>query len=250
MNSESTPSTPLEAAIVTERAEAILGTLERLRREVDLAEAFEQTVEQFVENEPHPELKRLGEVLVLARRQALLQHYLDDDREQLHHGHLEHEARESVGHHYEMLRRQACEYNHLLRGLIESASQYFSREELLAWLRRSSQGRRGWAESEVKGAVSEIALHAAMQGLPELRALRYGTLAEDLAGFDFVAEYQGELITFDAKTGYYRALVERKHGHRHIEISVPRQVIEELRITRHGLDVVRRDVRQALAQAV
>jgi hypothetical protein len=96
------------------------------------------------------------------------------------------------------------------------------------------------------GAVSEMALHAALQGLPELKELRYATIEEDLAGYDFVAEWQGKLLTVDAKTGLYYPLSERVHGHRHLEISVPREAVKDFKVTRKGLDLLRHEVRQAL----
>jgi hypothetical protein len=231
-----------------DRAREILGLVGRLRAEMGLHEATTVAIERYVDDEPNPELRRLGEVLLLARRQALLQQRLDDDREALHHGHLSHEELTSTGHHYEMLRREACTYNHLLRGFIEACGQYFSRDGLLDWLAEASQGRREWVKSEVTGALSEIALHAALQGLPELRGLRYATLEEDLAGYDFVADWHEKMLTVDAKTGFYQPLSERKHGHKHLEISVPREAVKDLRVTRHGLDLLRQEVRQALGR--
>jgi len=47
--------------------------------------------------------------------------------------------------------------------------------------------------------------------------VRHGTVDEDLKGYDFLAFYEGQLVTLDAKTGLYRPLTERKHGHRHLE---------------------------------
>jgi hypothetical protein len=220
--------------------------LTHLRPQLGLSEAINVMIERFVDDEPQPELRRFGDVLTRARRQALIQHRLDDDREALHHGNLSHDELVNTGHHYEMLRHEACTYNHLLRGLIESCSQYFSRDQLTQWLTSASQGHEQWARGEITGAVSEIALHAAMQGLPELRELRYGTVEEDLVGYDFVAKWQGRLVTIDSKTGYYAPLSERKRGHRHLEISVPRDAISDFRVTRRGLDRLRYQVRQAL----
>lgn len=237
---------PLARADFVRRAEEILGTINRLRGEWGLNEAVRVATEQFVDAEPHGELARFGTVVALARRQAMIQQQLDDDRERLHHGHLAHEELVVLGHHYEMLRREACDYNHELRGVIESCGHYFSRDELMDWLVSASQGRRSWARGEVTGAVSEVALHAALQGLPELRGLRYATLAEDLAGFDFVADWDGQLVTVDAKTGLYRPLSERKHGHKHLEVSVPREAVDGFRVTRRGLNLLRHEVRQAL----
>src|SRR4051812_38556844 len=111
--------TEMSSEVITRRAQDVLRLITDLRREMGLKAAIEAVEERFVENEPHPELRRLGEVLALARRQAVIQNQLDDDREALHHGHLDHEQLTSTGHHYEMLRHQACVYNHLLRGLIE-----------------------------------------------------------------------------------------------------------------------------------
>lgn len=239
---------PLDEGIFARRADDILALMATLRTQLGLEEAIRVVAERYVDGEEHPELRRLAEVISYARRQALIQQRLDDDREQLHSGLLEHDERVSVGHHYEMLRHQACEYNHLLRGLIESSGQYFSREDLMGWLVTASQGRAEWATGEVTGAVSEVALHAALQGLPELRGLRYATLEEDLAGYDFVAEWRGKLLTLDAKTGFYRPLTERKHGHKHLEISVPRESIKGFRVTRRGLDLLRTEVKQALGR--
>jgi len=237
---------PVNREMLIHRAEEILAVISQARGEHGMKEAIDEVVERFVDGEPHEQLKRLGEVMALARRQALIQQLLDIDREALHHGHLAHEELVSTGHHYEMLRHQACSYNHLLRGLIESCSQYFSRDELMGWLTTASLGRATWARGEVTGAASEIALHAALQGLPEVRALRYATVAEDLVGYDFVGQWHNELLTIDAKTGFYPPLSENKHGHRHLEISVPREAVRDLRINHRGLALVRREVRQVL----
>jgi len=238
--------TPLSHSLFARRAGEILDLIAHLRGDLGLSEALRVVQDRYVDAEPHPELRRFAEVLGLARRQALLQNRLDEDREALHSGQLAHDERVSVGHHYEMLRQEACSYNHLLRAVIESCNQYFSRDELMSWLISASQGRSQWAKAEVTGATSEVALHAALQGLPELRSLRYATLEEDLAGYDFVAEWQGKLLTVDAKTGFYRPLSESKHGHRHLEISVPREATKDFRVTRRGLDLLRHEVRQTL----
>ena len=229
------------------RADDILGLIVDQRGKVGLDEAINLVMERFVEAEGHPELKRLGEVLTWARRQAVIQEQLDDDREALHHGRLSHDELTERGHHYEMLRHQACSYNHLLRGLIESCGHHFSRDELMGWLTSASSGRADWARGEITGAASEVALHAALQGLPELRAVRYGSVEEDLVGYDFVGEWQGKLLTIDAKTGYYPPLSEIKHGHRHLEISVPREATKDLQINHRGLARVRSEVRGVLS---
>jgi hypothetical protein len=243
-------SVVLDEDVFAQRAQTILRLIQELRSEIGLQEAIRVAMDRYVHDEANVELVRFGQVLLLARHHAVLQQQLDSDREELHHGHLNHDLRVSVGHHYEMLRREACEYNHLLRGLIEACGPYFLRDDLLDWLTTSSQGRREWARGEVVGAISEIALHAALQGLPELRSLRYATLDEDLSGFDFIAQWQGQMVTFDAKTGFYPPLAEHKHGHRHLEISVPRESVKDFRVTRKGLDLLRHEVRQALQREV
>jgi hypothetical protein len=82
--------------------------------------------------------------------------------------------------------------------------------------------------------------------LPEIQGLRYASVEEDLIGYDFVGVWQGSLLTVDAKTGFYQPLLERKHGHRHLEISVPKEVIKDLQINHRGLALLRREVRQVL----
>ncbi len=228
------------------RAHEIIDFINAQRPLVGLPEALTEAWERFVAAEPNLELRRFGEVIADARRQAVTQRRLDDDRERLHHGHLNHEELAELGHHYELLRYQACVYNHMLRGLIERHHDQFTRETLTAWLISASQGVRDWAVAEVTGSVSEVALHAALVGLPELVNLRYGTVEDDLKGYDFVADWQGALVTIDAKTGMYHPLTERKHGHRHLEISVPRQLVDDFRVTRAGLDLLRHEARQAL----
>src|SRR6266699_5618821 len=111
---------PLDSSAFADRAKEILELINRMRGELGLTEAINMAAERFVDDETHPELHRFSFVVALGRRQALLQQGLDEDREQLHHGHLNHDQLTSVGHHYEMLRHEACQYNHLLRGLIES----------------------------------------------------------------------------------------------------------------------------------
>ena len=246
LHADAHDTTRLGYADFVRRAQEILSTITRLRGEWGLKEAITAAIEQYVDAEPHSELKRLGAVITVARRQALLQQQLDEDREQLHSGKLGHEELSELGYHYEMLRREACEYNHVLRDLIESSGRYFSRDDLTGWLVEASQGRHQWARGEITGVISEVALHQALRGLPELQGLRYSTLEEDLAGYDFLALWEGRLVSVDAKTGLYRPLSERKHGHLHLEISVPREAVQGFRITRHGLNLLRQEVRQAL----
>jgi hypothetical protein len=130
--------------------------------------------------------------------------------------------------------------------VVEHHRDELVREELVGWIASASQGARDWATGEVAGCVSEIALHAALAGLPELREVRYGTVEEDLHGCDFMAQWQGDILSVDAKTGFYRPLSERKHGHRHLEISVPRESMKDFQLTRKGLDVLRQEVRLGL----
>ncbi|MBW4061220.1 hypothetical protein HJC99_01460 [Candidatus Saccharibacteria bacterium] len=233
-------------SLLNQRAEEILTFIESYRAEYGWARVVELAREKFVENEAQPAQQALGDLLLQARTLALVQGQLDDDRHALHSGRLNHEQDISIGHHYEMLRQEACTYNHQLRGFIESHRDSVDRYDLTRWLATASGGRHAWAESEITGAVSEIALHAALMGLPELVDLRYGSLGEDLHGYDFVATWQGRLLTVDAKTGYFHPLTEEKHGHEHLEIHVPRDVVQGFRLTRSGLDDLRRDVRGAL----
>src|SRR2546428_485078 len=93
----------LDAETFHERARLILGLIDDLRGQVGLTEALNTAIERYVNDEPNGELKRLGEVIGYARRQALIQQRLDDDREQLHHGHLSHDELVSTGQHYETL---------------------------------------------------------------------------------------------------------------------------------------------------
>jgi AraC-like DNA-binding protein len=228
------------------RANEIIGLIHQLRPELGLSEALTHAWERYVAAEPRDDLRRFSEVIADARRQAVLQRRLDADREELHHGHLDHAQRVVQGHHYETLRREACVYNHLVRSVVEHHWDEFSREELTDWLTGASQGVRPWAVGEITGAISEIALHVALAGMPELSEVRYATVEEDLHGFDFVAQWQGRQVTLDAKTGYYRPLIQHKHGNLHLEISVPREAVKDFRVTRRGLDVVRHEVRRAL----
>jgi hypothetical protein len=178
---------------------------------------------------------------------ALIQRGLDDDRERLHHEAMSHEQHLEVAQHYDMLRREACTYNHSLRGLIEKYVGEMEQREVVEWLIEASFGARDWALAEVTGAVSEIALHAALADMPELSGVRHATVDEDLAGYDFVADWGGQPLTIDAKTGMYPPLTLRKRGHRHLEISVPRGSVRHLRLTNEGLELLLIAIRQALA---
>jgi hypothetical protein len=235
---------------IVQRAEEILIFVESYRAEFGWARVAELAREKYVENEQQLGLQALGDLLLRARTMAVIQNQLDDDRQALHSGRLSHEQNISIGHHYEMLREQACTYNHQLRGFIEAHRENIDRLELTRWLTSASGGLKKWAESEITGAVSEIALHAALMGLPELINLRYGSLSEDLHGYDFVSSWQGRKVTIDAKTGYYQPLTEEKQGHEHLELHVPRDVVDGFRLTRQGLDSLRRDARTALRAKV
>lgn len=207
------------------------------------------SIEETYDLDSDPVLGQLAKLLTRAERQALMQDQLNANRSDLHSGLLSHNQRLETGHHYETLRYSACEYNHLVRSFIEAHREDVSHKQLIDWLTEASQGQRRWADGEVTGATSEIALHAALMGMPELSGLRYATLEEDLHGFDFTAEWQGQQVTIDAKTGRYAPIVERMRGHRHLEIYVPRDVMDGFRLTRHGLDSLRREMRVALAQS-
>lgn len=193
-------------------------------------------------------MSSLALLLIHAGRQAKLQSLLDIDREALHSGRLNHYQNIETGHHYETLRHAACEFNHAVRSFIESHREEVTHDQLVGWLTEAGHNQR-WADGEVTGATSEIALHAALMGMPELSGLRYATLEEDLHGFDFTADWQGHQVTIDAKTGRYAPIVERMRGQRHLEIYVPRDVMDGFRLTRYGLDSLRREMRVALAQA-
>ena len=238
--------TPAQAGEFAQLAQNIVERIESRRDEIGLNEAILEAREELVEPLINQELKHFGEVVVGARRQARLQEWLDEDRDKLHSGRLDHHERVSVGHHYEALRHEACEYNHRLRSVIELSGHHFDRQQLTDWLVDVSQGRHEWAVAEVQGAVSEVALHAALQGVPELVGVRYGSVAEDLAGYDFVSEYNGKLLTLDAKTGKYWPLDERKHGHRHLEVSVPHEAVDGFWVKWPALERLRAEIRQAL----
>ncbi len=232
------------------RANDIIMTISHgLQRGEPLREAIGVAADNYVDNtEDDPELQKFSHLIVRARKQAEIQDQLNEDRRLLHGGTLDTEEDRSLAVHYDMLRHEACEYNHELRRFIEDHSEDVGRDELTDWLIRASQGRVKWADGEITGAVSEAAVHAALQGMPELRGLRHGTVDEDLKGFDFVGTWQGRLVTFDAKTGHYPPLTEQKHGHPHIELSVPR--IEGFRLSPHELDNLRFDARHALHEHV
>jgi hypothetical protein len=236
--------------LLSRRADEILVFIESYRVEYGWHQVVALAVEKFVEQETNSDLAALGDLLLKARTSVLVQGQLDSDRAQLHSGRLTHEENLSVSHHYEMLREAACAYNHQLRSFIEAHRESVDRYDLTRWMAAASGGRHQWAEGEITGATSEIALHAALTGMPELDGLRYGVIDEDLHGYDFVATWQGRLVTIDAKTGYYLPLTERKQGHEHLEVSVPRDVVEGFKITRRGLDDLRHDVRVALRAKV
>ncbi len=231
------------------RAHLVLADIEKYRDTHGVQESTKLAEERWIHGEPDGTLQHLAELLVRARQQALIQNQLNTDREALHHGRLSHEQLVTTGHHYEMLRHAACEYNHTVRSFIEGNREEVDRDHLTQWLTMASSGHEQWATGEITGAISEIALHAALMGMSELVGLRYGTLEEDLHGNDFIALWQGRIVTVDAKTGRYYPLSEQKHGHLHLEISVPREVLDGFRLTRRGLDGLRHDVRQALHES-
>lgn len=233
-----------------ELVEHVLAEYQDLSRDRGQSEAAAHLQEHYDSDDVAPELQLLAEVLLKSGRQAEIQDQLNADRELLHHGHLSHEQLIERGKHYETLRHAACEYNHLVRGLIEGHRDQFTREQLTDWMTRASGNHPRWATGEITGPLSEIALHAALMGLPELSGLRYATLDEDLHGYDFVAQWRGGLVTIDAKTGRYAPITERMHGHRHLELYVPREVMDGFRLTRHGLDALRREARVALQQSL
>ncbi len=236
------------SSTVVSDANALLVDLEALAHVHGMSEAAASIQDTYARGDD-PLMASLAPVLVRSRFQAHNQELLDSERDRLHSGRLTHEERISTGHHYETLRHAACEYNHLLRGFIESHREGITRDELTACLVEASHSHERWTDGEITGAVSEIALHAALMGMPGVSGTRYASLDEDLHGFDFTCEWRGETVTIDAKTGRYPAIVEHLHGHKHLEIYVPRDAMDGFRLTRHGLDSLRREVRIALQQA-
>lgn len=236
----------LERAQIVNRVEEIISALERGRTEHGVSEGLTLVWEQYVDGESDVELRRLSEIVADARRQAVAQRHLDDDKDRLHQGGLNHEERVEVGHNYEMLRRMACTYNHLLRGFIEKYADVVEEREVIDWLFRASFGVKTWAVSEVVGAVTELALHAALRDMPELISVRHATVDEDLSGYDFVARWGDAEITIDAKTGMYPPMSLRRRGVRLLEIYVPKQSVRHLRLTNEGLALVELEVRRML----
>jgi len=84
--------------------------------------------------------------------------------------------------------------------------------------------------------------------MPEITGVRHSTVDEDLAGADLVATWQGKVLTIDAKTGLYQPLVTHKHGVLHLEVSVPREAMDGLRLTDEGEIILHQEVRQALGE--
>ena len=244
MNTEQT----IAASSIAEQVGSLFEELASQSHLYGASEASHYIEEVYTQRNRTEPMLSLALLLIHAGRHAKLQALLDTDREALHSGRLNHNQLLETGHHYETLRHAACEYNHAVRSFIESHREDVTRDQLIDWLTEASHNHR-WADGEVTGATSEIALHAALMGMPELAGLRYATLEEDLHGFDFTAEWQGQQITIDAKTGRYAPIVERMRGHRHLEIYVPRDVMDGFRLTRHGLDSLRREMRVALVQA-
>jgi hypothetical protein len=230
------------------RAELIIDEIQKGLAKHPQNEVIDDLREKYLyKSDDDIELQRLTQVMLRSRQQSDIQDALNADRTRLHDHGLTHEEKISVGAHYEMLRHEACEFNHALRTLMENNGKYFTRDQLTGWIGKASHGHYRWAEGEITGAASEIAVHAALQGLPELKGVRYGTIAEDLAGYDFVCVWMGSLLSVDAKTGHYPPVEEIKHGHRHIEVSVPREIIKGFNVTRKGLAIIRFDIRHALS---
>ena len=205
--------------------------------------------EKYVEGEADAGLRRVGELVADSRRQAITQRQLDDDREAMHSGRLNQDQFVELHHRFDTLRRDACVYNHMTRVFIDQFAEVVSERELLDWLVGASFGARQWALAVVRGAVSEIALRAALSNMPELSDVRHSTVEEDLVGIDFYATWRGQSLTIDAKSGLYRPLSLHKRGHRHLEISVPREAIRHLRLTDEGESLLHREIRQALGES-
>jgi hypothetical protein len=227
----------------------IVSDLDRLRAEQGQSEAMTSVWEKYVEAETDPELRRLGELVADSRRQAMIQRQLDEDREAMHGGRLDREQFQEMHHRFDTLRRNACVYNHMTRVFIDEYAEVVSEHELLDWMIGASFGARQWALAVVRGAVSEIALREALSHMPELSGVRHSTVEEDLIGIDFIAQWQGQVLTMDAKSGLYRPLSLHKRGHRHLEISVPREVIQKLRLTDEGEKLLHEEIRQALGES-
>jgi hypothetical protein len=239
----------LSRSQLVDRAEEIVTATDRARTEHGQSEGLTLVWERFVDNEPDADLRRLGELVADARRQAMIQRQLDDDREKMHSGELSRDEFLDVHNHFDTLRRNACVYNHMIRVFIDEYAEVVSERELLDWLIGASFGARHWALAVVRGAVSEIALREALNNMPELSGVRHSTVEEDLIGIDFVAQWQNQPLTIDAKSGLYRPLSLHKRGHRHLEISVPHDAIRKLRLTDEGEKLLHQEIRQALGES-
>jgi|GEM_PF-1265449 hypothetical protein len=234
---------------VVDRAETIVSDLDSFRAQHGQSEALTLVWEKYVEAETDPDMRRLGELIADSRRQAMIQHQLDDDREAMHSGRLNREQFQEMQHRFDTLRRNACVYNHMTRVFIDEYAEVVSEHEIVDWMIGASFGARQWALAVVRGAVSEIALRRALLNMPELSGVRHSTVEEDLVGIDFIAQCQGQVLTIDAKSGLYRPLSLHKRGHRHLEISVPRDAIEKLRLSDEGEKLLHEEIRQALGES-
>jgi len=247
---ETKPIVKLTRTQIADRVADIARFFEETRRHLSQREILTAAWEKYVEGEQNPELRRLSEIVADARRQVMIQRQLDDDRERLHHERMDHHQHVALAQHYDTLREEACVFNHSLRRFIEGYAGEVNENEVMEWLMIAGFGAREWAESEVIGAVSEIALLTALKDMPELSQVRHATVEEDLHGFDFMAVWRRQPVTIDAKTGLYPPLTLRKRGHRHLEVSVPRQAVRNLRLTPDGLSLLMYEIREALGEPV
>lgn len=154
-------------------------------------EIYRDLTELYVKEADDPRLAAFASLLVGAEVGAHRQRRLTALREK----------GERRSERFRSYKDRATDYNHLLREVIAAQPRYFSREQLSTWLEQASQDSE-WTESQMKGAIAEVAVAERLSEVPGVRSVRYSTLAEEPKGIDVVATLDdGKECRMDVKFG-------------------------------------------------
>ncbi len=153
----------------------------------NIADGLKAAHEAYDLNEPNPELKKFGRLMILAR----LAFREDEKASRL--GDMKAARRrqgqdlsEEEADNWRKSVRVVCAYNQLIGSMVASHEKAIPRKRLVSWLGRAAGGKPVWAEHRVAGAATELAAGKLLQTVPGLTGVMHGDLDQDILGQDFV----------------------------------------------------------------
>lgn len=179
-------------------------------------QARQSAHEAYVEQEENPELRRFSELLFSVPRIVENARQLRLLEEQASQGLVAESKRDE----FRARTRQGVEDNHALREVVRESSRSIGKEMLIRWLERMGDPTGSVMKQRVTSVAAEIATAKALESLPEVRSVAFGSVEDDLRGKDmFVLTRDGRAVPVDVKYGKFGDGVKKASGGR-IEIGI------------------------------